>query len=140
MQTMPMTGTTYDGQTKNYAIDVARIRGRTESTRDREAADAIWIPVVSPDRDACSSPEAQNDAMRYVTEMGLGEASGIDRRFGPMADDGQQAPVFDPSGAMDQGVTSSREYQAEAARRTMGNKNVQGRYISFYRVRRAGIA
>src|SRR5258706_13005704 len=94
---------------KAYAIDASRVCGFRENELDPDAPDAVWVPVVSTDRDECNSPEARTDVGRYVTSKGAVQ-TGIDKTVGPTVDKGQKAPIFDVNGPANQGVISQEEY------------------------------
>lgn len=118
---------------KNYAIDAGRVRN---SSNDPDAPDAVWIPVVSTDRDLCASPEAQIDVQKYAATKLSGPVLGIDRIHGPLSDNGDGSPAFNAQGPANQAETSVAEYLGLAAHVKMNESRNSGRYITWFRVRR----
>lgn len=126
---------------RNYAIDAKRVRGNQENDRDPDAPDALWVPVVSTDREECISTEAKIDVLRYVTQMGRGEASGIDASDGPRVDTGDsQKPRPDENDAMKEFSMSADEYLRQAAlQKISASRGTALQYIAYHRVRRPSL-
>lgn len=124
---------------KAYSIDAERVFGLRDNQQDPDAPDAVWVPIVSHEREECESPESKTDAIRWVTSKGTGAATSIDRSSGPFVDQGQRAPIgnANPSSS---GVIGQDEYLAGIARDKFNrSKGETMRFVAFHRVRRADL-